>query len=173
MTDTPTSSAVTANIPVESFRSALLLMLDETFTGTASPQTFFTDKGSSLIETLAGIDAATASRRFSDRASTIAAQVNHIRFYLDALMEGLQSGWQPADWPGSWRMETVTDAEWRDLLDRLVASYAEVRAFAETNENWNGEFIGGGIAIVAHTAYHLGEIRSSLAALQVPERSDV
>lgn len=170
MTDTTTTTPTTT-VPVEAFRGALLIMLDEAFSGSASPQSFFTDKGTSLFETLDGIDAATASRTFSDRASTITAQVNHIRFYLDVLMEGLQSGWKPADWPGSWQVGEVSEAEWQDLVDRLKASYAQVRAFAATNETWSGDFIGGGIAIVAHTAYHLGEIRASLAALGVPEAS--
>ncbi|HWK80892.1 MAG TPA: DinB family protein [Thermomicrobiales bacterium] len=170
MSDDPTTTATaTPAIPVEEFRAALLTMLDEAFSGATAPSTFFTDKGTSLFETLDGIDAATASRRFSERASNIAAQVNHIRFYLDVLMEGLRSGWKPADWPGSWEVDAVSDAEWQELVDRLKASYAEVRTFAETNPAWNGDYVGGGIAIVAHTAYHLGEIRSSLAALQVPE----
>ncbi|MGN6032814.1 MAG: hypothetical protein ACTHQE_14265 [Thermomicrobiales bacterium] len=171
-TGTSTATAVaTSTIPTEEFRSALLTMLDEAFSGATAPSTFFTDKGTSLFETLDGIDAATASRRFSDRASNIAAQVNHIRFYLDALMDGLRSGWKPADWPGSWQVDAVTDAEWQELVQRLKASYAQVRTFAETNPTWTGDYVGGGIAIVAHTAYHLGEIRTSLAALQVPEPS--
>ncbi|MGN6483331.1 MAG: DinB family protein [Thermomicrobiales bacterium] len=171
-TGTSTATAVaTSTIPTEEFRSALLTMLDEAFSGATAPSTFFTDKGTSLFETLDGIDAATASRRFSDRASNIAAQVNHIRFYLDALMDGLRSGWKPADWPGSWQVDVVTDAEWQELVQRLKASYAQVRTFAETNPTWTGDYVGGGIAIVAHTAYHLGEIRTSLAALQVPEPS--
>jgi len=171
MTDTSTTTAGTTTIPVEEFRTALLTMLDEAFSGSASPQTFFTDKGTSLFETLDGIDAATASRVFSDRATNIAAQVNHIRFYLDVLMEGLQTGWKPADWPGSWQVGEVSEAEWQELVDRLKASYAQVRAFAVTNGTWNSDYLGGGIAIVAHTAYHLGEIRVSLAALGVPEAS--
>jgi len=163
MSETP------ASIPVETFRTALLTMLDEAFSGASGSSGFFTDKGTSLFETLAGIDAATASRSFSDRAGSIAAQVNHIRFYLDALMDGLRSGWKPADWPGSWQVGAVSDVEWQGLVERLKASYAEVRVFAATNPDWDGNLIGGGIAIVAHTAYHLGEIRAALAALNVPE----
>lgn len=178
MTDTSTTTTTTtttpteSGIPVEAFRTSLLTLLDEAFPGTKGPGTYFTDVGTSLFETLDGVDAETASRRFSDRASNIAAQVNHVRFYLDNLMKGLQHGWEPADWPGSWQIESVTDEEWQDLVDRLKASYAEVRAFASSNPTWTEDFVGGGIAIVAHTAYHLGEIRSSLAALQVPETSN-
>lgn len=164
MTDTNSPSV----IPVEDFRGALLTMLDEAFNG-SNGMTFFTDGGTSLAETLATIDAETASRRFSDRASNIAAQVNHIRFYLDALMDGIQNGWKPADWPGSWAVGDVSPEEWQALIDRLQASAAQIRAFAEANPTWDGDMIGGGIAIVAHTAYHLGEIRASLAALHVPE----
>lgn len=169
MSETTTTPTTTDTIAVDDFRGALLTMLDEAFTGATGPSTFFTDKGTSLFETLDGIDAATASRTFSDRAANIAAQVNHIRFYLDVLMEGLTSGWKPADWPGSWAIGEVSVAEWQDLIDRLKTSHTRIRAFAASNQTWNGDFIGGGIGIVAHTAYHLGEIRTSLAALHVPE----
>ncbi|MGB3330727.1 MAG: DinB family protein [Thermomicrobiales bacterium] len=172
-TTTPSTTDETATIPVEAFRGALLMLLDEAFGGAAEPTSYFTDEGTSLFETLDGIDAATASRTFSDRASNIAAQVNHIRFYLDVLMEGLRSGWKPADWKGSWQIGEVSEAEWQDLIARLKASHAQVRAFAAENPTWTADFIGGGMALVAHTAYHLGEIRSSLAALQVPETSAI
>jgi len=169
MTDT-TAATTAANetIPAEAFRGALLTMLDEAFFG-ANGSSYFTDQGTSLFETLATIDAETASRRFSDRASNIAAQVNHIRFYLDTLMDGVKNGWKPADWPGSWAVEEVSPEEWQALIDRLQETVTQIREFAASNTLWTTETIGGGIAIVAHTAYHLGEIRSSLAALHVPE----
>lgn len=170
MTDTATTATTVETIPVEAFRGALLTMLDEAFTGT-NGSSYFTDDGTSLFETLSTIDAATASRRFSDRASNIAAQVNHIRFYLDTLMDGVKNGWKPADWPGSWAIAEVSPEEWQALIDGLQASVAQIREFAASNTFWTTDTIGGGIAIVAHTAYHLGEIRSSLAALHVPEAS--
>jgi len=87
-------------------------------------------------------------------------------------MEGLTNGWGPADWAGSWQIGEVTEDEWQDLVARLRASWETIRAFAATNEQWDANFVGGAFGIVAHTAYHLGEIRLSLAALHVPEPAD-
>lgn len=158
---------ITTEIPVDVFRSALLSTLDEAF---EKVDGYFLDKGTSLFETLAPVDAATASKVFSSRASNIAAQVNHTRFYLDVLMRGIRDGFEEkADWDGSWKIGEVNDEEWQDLIDRLHASYVQVRAFAESNTNWNENAVGGAFALIAHCAYHLGEIRQALAALQIPE----
>lgn len=162
-TDTTTHA-----IPVETFRSALLSALDEVFVGTELPYTTFTDKGASIFETLRTIDAGTASRTFSERAGNIAAQVNHVRFHLDVLMDGLRNGFGPADWEGSWKVGAVDAGEWQDLIDRLQQSFEETRAFAAGWVNWNADFVSGAFGLIGHAAYHLGEIRSSLAALQVP-----
>lgn len=171
MTESTAAATPTATtsqpIPVDVFRTALLSTLDETFENVNG---YFLDKGTSMFETLAAIDAATASKVFSSRASNIAAQVNHTRFYLDVLLRGIQNGFdEKADWDGSWKVGEVNDQEWQELIDRLRASYAQVRAFAESNTTWNADSIGGAFALVAHCAYHLGEIRQALAALQVPE----
>jgi len=164
------STNVSNTIPVDVFRSSLLATLDEAFISAPNDWSLFTDKGTSLFETLVSIDAATASRVFSSRASNIAAQVNHIRFYLDVLMNGVKTGFQEkADWEGSWKIGEVTEEEWQELVTRLRTTYQEVRTFAETNDNWNANVVGGAFGIAAHTAYHLGEIRQALAALQVPE----
>jgi hypothetical protein len=169
---TPVTTATTDSdqIPVDEFRGALLAALDEAFVGAPNPWTLFTDKGSSLLETLATIDAATASKVISSRTATIAAQVNHTRFYLDVLLVGLQNGFdEKADWAGSWQIGEVNDEEWQDLIARLRDSFVKARAFVETNTEWNPTILGGAFGLVAHSAYHLGEIRQALAALQVPE----
>lgn len=40
-------------------------------------------------------------------------------------------------------------------------------------ENWEkNDFIGDAIAIVVHTAYHLGEIRQALCTLHQPQHKE-
>lgn len=156
-----------SQIPVDIFRSNVLQLLDETFENVHG---FILDRGTSLFETLATIDAATASRVFSPRASTIAAQVNHTRFYLDVLLSNLRDDdTTPADWDSSWQVGEVTPEEWDALIAGLRASYGEVKTIAANLDEWTHDTVGGAMAIIAHSAYHLGEIRLSLAALQVPE----
>ncbi|MGB3306791.1 MAG: DinB family protein [Thermomicrobiales bacterium] len=156
-----------SQIPADIFRANVLQLLDETFEHVHG---YILDRGTSLFETLATIDAATASRVFSPRASTIAAQVNHTRFYLDVLLRNMRDGdTTPADWDSSWQVTEVTPEEWDALIAGLRASYDEIKTIAANLDEWTDDAVGGAMAIIAHSAYHLGEIRLSLAALQIPE----
>lgn len=158
------TSTDTAVISVADFRSALLESLEEAF---ESVHGYFLDKGDSLFETLAGISATEASQSLGPRSGNIAAKVNHIRFYLDAIAANAAAGdYIPVDWESSWQVGEVNDAEWQDLIDRLRTAYEGLKAFATNHHEWNPMFIGGAFGIVAHTAYHLGEIRQALAAIK-------
>jgi hypothetical protein len=70
-----------AQIPVDRFKTQLLDCLEETFSRIRG---IYLDKRTSLYETLEGVSAAEASRAISQNSATIAAQVEHVRFYLDA-----------------------------------------------------------------------------------------
>jgi hypothetical protein len=158
------TSTATNAIAIADFRAALLIALDEAFDNVHGS---FLDKGDSLFETLAGISAATASQSLGPRSGNIAAKVNHTRFYLDAIAANAAAGeYLPVDWESSWAVGKVDEAEWQDLIDRLRATYDGLKQFIATHEEWNEMFVGGAFGIVAHTAYHLGEIRQALAAIE-------
>ena len=58
-------------------------------------------------------------------------------------------------------------AEWDELKGQLRASYESVRALVRNTEDWAGENeLGGALAIVVHTAYHLGEIRQATCVIE-------
>ena len=69
---------MSTQIPVERLTYTLFGLLTETF---ESVYGIFLDKGTSLFETLADVTAEEASRATSGRCATLAAQVNHVRFY--------------------------------------------------------------------------------------------
>jgi hypothetical protein len=49
----------------------------------------------------------------------------------------------------------------------LRDTYQQVRTLFQSFEAWDGdEDISGALAIVVHTAYHLGEIRQALGVLR-------
>ncbi|MBA2468937.1 MAG: hypothetical protein H0V37_05985 [Chloroflexia bacterium] len=159
MVTTPAQS-----IAIPDFRTALLTSLEEAFDQVHG---YFLDKGDSLFETLAGISAEEASQSLGPRSGNIAAKVNHIRFYLDAIAANAAAGeYIRVDWASSWAVGEVSEAEWRELIDRLRATYEGLRGFIKSNEVWNEMFVGGAFGIVAHTAYHLGEIRQALATIK-------
>ena len=151
-------------ILVEAFRGGLLLVLEEIFEKVHGAML---DPGDSLFETLATVSAAEASRPVSAQSASLAAQVNHVRVYIEAMQASAKAGeFQQVDWAASWRVGPVSEAEWRDLIERLRATYHEVRAFAQTFEGWDERFVGGAFALVGHCAYHLGEIRQGLGVLR-------
>jgi hypothetical protein len=151
-------------IPLASFRTGLSTVLDEIFEHVHG---YLLDPNTSLFETLATVSAEEASRPISKNCACLAAQVNHTRYYLDLIVESARSGeYVKGDWPASWRVGPVTDAEWQDLIARLRATYQEIKTFAETNDHWEPHFVGGAFALVGHCAYHLGEIRQGLGVLR-------
>ena len=156
--------AMAGTIPVEAYRSGLLTILEEVF---ETSHGYLLDTETSLFETLASVSAAEASRPVHANGATLAAQVNHLRFYIDVMTEGARIGEQrPADWAASWRVGAVTEEEWHALVERLRVAYGQVRAFAGSFEGWDARFVGGAFALAGHCAYHLGEIRQGLGVLR-------
>lgn len=151
-------------ITIDHYRESLFMLMKEGF---ESVHGIFLDKGTSLFETLDGLSAETVSRPVSDTCSSIAAQVIHTRFYIDLMNQIAQTGEQPeTDWDATWAVTTVTPEEWDDLRAGLRESYQSLKATLSTDVPWEGEFaIGGSMAILVHTAYHLGEIRQAMCTV--------
>ena len=155
-----------STIESEHFTKALLMVLDETFDRI---QGFYLDRGTSLFETLAGISAATASIPVGNKCATLAAQVKHIAFYLDVVDNSVRHpSFTATDWGEIWRtVSSVTPDEWDAIQAELRASYNRILQLVEDTTAWPDEiYIGGAIAMIAHTAYHLGEIRQALCTIQ-------
>ncbi len=155
-----------STIQSEHFTKALLMLLDEAFDTVHGA---FLDKNTSLFETLAGISASEASIPVGGKCATLAAQVKHVAFYLDVIEKGLrESSYPKVDWGEIWRtVNRVTPEEWQAIQDELRASYNRILDLIRDTPAWSSDAqIGGAIAIVAHTAYHLGEIRQALCTLK-------
>ena len=155
-----------AQMQTAHFTQALTLLLDETFDDVHG---LYLDPGTSLFATLATISAAEASVPVGGQCATLAAQVKHVAFYLDVLEEAIRrQRFERQDWEKIWReTRAVTPEEWEGLQASLRESYNRVLALVEETPAWpNERLIGAAIAIVAHTAYHLGEIRQALCTLQ-------
>ncbi len=143
------------------FAEALKSLLDETFD---AHNGIYLDKGTSLFETLDAVSAVDASNT-SGSAATIAAHVVHMTFYLEVLEGYIKTGPSgPVDWRSIWRdVHAVTPLEWDEIRQRLRTVTDRVRAALARRTDWDDErAVGGALAILAHTAYHLGSIRQAL-----------
>jgi isopropylmalate/homocitrate/citramalate synthase len=149
----------------EKMIQVLFYAFEETF---EKVQGVYLDKGTSLFETLAGISAEVASTPVGTSCATIAAHVEHMRFYIDILEQFIHSNPpKDVDWKHIWNtVSAVTPDEWAASIQRLRASYERVLKGLKARTEWDGnDDFGGAFAIVVHTAYHLGEIRQALCTV--------
>ncbi|MEO7908016.1 MAG: DinB family protein [Roseiflexaceae bacterium] len=156
---------MTEQIPLKLFTDELFPLLEETFENVKG---IYLDKATSLFETLDTITAEEASRPVSASCASIAGQVEHVRFYLQVLQDYMQQKEVgKVDWAASWYLKTVTSEEWDALKQRLRSAYQDLTALVKGFETWQGQDeLGGALAIVVHTAYHLGEIRQALCVIK-------
>ena len=152
-------------IDISEVATGFRFLLTETF---ESVQGAYLDKGTSLFETPAGVSAAQASQPMGDCA-TIAAHVAHTRYYLRVLedrMFGRDLSY--VDWDAIWNeVSAVDDAEWARMIADLRSDYARVKRHLDAAEEWEGVTeLSSMLGIIAHSAYHLGEIRQMICHLE-------
>ena len=104
-----------------------------------------------------------------NKCATIAAQVAHVNFYLEVLENFLLTGKnERVDWGEIWRtVHAVTPEEWAASQARLKQTYERLCKQIENYAQWETQdSIAGAIGLVAHTAYHLGEIRQATCTVK-------
>ena len=157
---------MSTQIQTEYFTKVLYGLLDETFDNV---QGYYLDKGTSMFETLATISAEEASLPVGGKCATLAAQVKHVAFYLNVLEKAVRTQqFERQDWDKIWReTSAVTPEEWDALKSSLRESYNRIKTLIDDTTEWSSEQqIGGAIATIVHTAYHLGEIRQALCSVK-------
>jgi hypothetical protein len=157
---------MTTSIPNAEFTNGLLAVLTEAF---ENVQGIFLDPRTSLFDTLSEISAAEASIPVGGRCAAISAQVEHVNFYLEVMERYLQTGEnERVDWGEIWRtVREVTPEEWAASQARLRQTYQRMCKLISEYANWATEDqIGGAIGMVAHCAYHLGEIRQATCTIK-------
>ena len=143
------------------FLNSLFAILDEAF---ENHHGIFFDENTSLLQTLETVSAEEASIPVGGKCASLAAQVEHINFYLEVLERYIfHNDTSRVDWDEIWRrVEKVTPEEWEASKAKLERTYRRIDKELHENENWNEQVIGGAMGIVIHTAYHLGEVRQAL-----------
>ncbi|HUR96982.1 MAG TPA: hypothetical protein VMZ26_02825 [Pyrinomonadaceae bacterium] len=152
-------------IPKQQFVGAVAYLLRESFEG--SPEglpSAFLDRGVGFFSTLKDVSAADASKEFT--GTTIAAQTEHAKFYLDRICEFINGRTERVNWEDSWLIETVDDAEWAALQESVRKAYENLLRCLASVEDWSEDRTGMAIGMVAHTAYHLGAIRQIVKAVK-------
>ncbi len=154
-----------ATIAPQEFATVIDQFLDETF---AVHRGIYLDKDNSLLATLDTITAEEASIPVGGKCASLAAQVEHVVFYIESFERyALQGDDTPPDWGHVWRtVEKVTPEEWETSKAKLRTTYERMKALFANNPMWNQDTMGGALSVVVHTAYHLGEIRQAMCVLK-------
>ncbi len=129
----------------------------------------FLDSGTSIFDTLKTVSAEKASQPVGGKCATLAAQVAHTAFFLEQAQIYIRSGvYEDADWADIWQnIHAVTPQEWTSLQENLVKVYRDTVSLLNNRSEWNEKTGDRGVlGIIAHSAYHLGEIRQALCALE-------
>jgi len=152
-------------IKQEDFLNNLFALLDETF---ENHHGIYLDKGTSLLTTLETVSAQEASIPVGGKCASLAAQVTHVIFHLEVMEKYfLKQEIGKVDWSEIWRTtEKISSEDWDALKKKLRETYLRLDKLFNETEKWDDDTIGGSMAIVVHTAYHLGEIRQALCTLK-------
>ncbi len=151
------------------FPEALATILREIFDGTLKRSGFLLNSGDpGLLAQLEQLDPAVVSTRPMPGRTTVVQHVAHVLYGLELLnrwMAGEENPWASADWEAAWKLGTVDESQWKDLLAKLreEAKQWQLAISAKTGD-WDQMSACGAIASAAHTAYHMGAIRQILAA---------
>ncbi|HMJ07619.1 MAG TPA: hypothetical protein VK468_01355 [Pyrinomonadaceae bacterium] len=148
----------TNQIKKEHFVEAVAYLLLESFEGSPKGQgSAYLDHGVGIFPTLESINADSASADFY--GTTIAAQTEHAKFYLDRICELINGRTDRVNWDDSWLIETVNATEWDALRSSVKTSYENTLRCVASVDAWTDTNLGMCVGMIAHTAYHLGAIR--------------
>lgn len=152
-------------IDISEVATGFRFLLTETF---ESVQGAYLDKGTSLFETLAEISAAQASQPMGNCA-TVAAHVAHTTYYLEVLEDRMFGrDLSTVNWDQIWDEVSGVDAEeWQRMIADLRATYERIKGHLDSAGQWEGiNELSSLLGIIAHSAYHLGEIRQMMCHLE-------
>lgn len=156
------------------FREALVGLLRELVDGPPGDTAFILNPGDrGILRSLAQIPATDASARPGGRSS-VAAHVQHLRYGFE-LLNRWARGDEPfadAKWAASWRMQEVTDHQWRELIASLEREARAWMSALASRQDWDSTMMSGAMSSVAHLGYHLGAIRQLVPGASGPLARD-
>lgn len=148
---------------------ALTALLDEAFRGPpegAVYGNFTTGPGTGLLETLQGLTPDAASSHVVPGRPSIAAHVAHVLLSLETERASTAGDATEPDWEAAWKREVPNDAARDGLVREAEAEYRTARRFLESTNAQDPESVTRAVALVVHTAYHLGAMRQLKALLE-------
>jgi hypothetical protein len=161
-----------STLSVSELTASIAVLLTEAYAGPPNPrETWFIDNDpdAGILGVLNHVSAEEASTPVDgkgDAGSTIAANVEHLRWSLantNATIRG--EPWNP-NWGESWKTMRANPEEWDRLRGNLRQEFESLRDGILRQTELPGEYLNGVIALIPHAAYHLGVIRQMVERIR-------
>ena len=157
-----------STIPTSTFISTIITLLTEAYEGPPNPkETWFIDNepDSGLLGILKNVSAAEASTSVDGsgkEGSTIAANVEHLRWSIANANRAIRGGEYQGNWAESWALINADEAAWDRLRVALRAEFESLREGISNVQELPEIYILGLAALIPHAAFHLGIIRQMI-----------
>lgn len=155
-------------LPTMTLIDSLVELLTEAYAGPPDPRgTWFVDNeaDSGIFGAISGVSAAEASRSVDSSGkpgSTIASNVEHLRWSLANANRTLQGTEYQSNWKESWNLINADEAAWDSLRQALRSEYETLLKEIKKQQELQGDFLLGVLAMVPHAAFHLGILRQMI-----------
>lgn len=152
------------DIPVTMLTESIVTLLTEAYPGPPDhTSTWFIDNepNAGILGILRDVTADEASRSVDDTGepgTTIASHAEHLHWSL-ANMSRAMSGGEFGKWSESWNLKETNAAEWDCLRNELQKEFETLCQGLRNQTEIDPQYLTGGLALAAHAAYHLGNIR--------------
>jgi hypothetical protein len=156
------------NLTATDLLNSVVYLLTEAYAGPPDPSsTWFIDNepDSGILGIVTNVSAAEASTSVDgsgESGTTIAANVEHLRWSLSMMNAAIRGQTFEGKWEESWRLLKVDDASWDVLRNELRAEFETLRQGLQAQIDLPGEYLTGTLALLPHAAYHLGTIRQMI-----------
>jgi hypothetical protein len=154
-----------ASIPINMLINSIVDLLTEAYAGPPDPSsTWFIDNepDSGILGLLARVTAAEASQpvdRTGNPGSTIASNVEHLRWSLALSNAELRGEPFQGNWKESWLVSQVDSAGWDRLRADLRTEFETLHEALQAQPDLQGEYLTGVLALLPHAAFHLVLLR--------------
>lgn len=155
-------------VEIDTLIRSIVDLLIEAYDGPPNPSsTWFIDNepDSGILGILKSVSAADASTSVDGSGcagSTIAANVEHLRWSLANANGALRGEPYQENWKESWNLLETDEAAWIRLRGALREEYETLRNSIKQQEKLEGDYLTGVLALIPHAAYHLGTIRQMI-----------
>lgn len=155
-------------LPAATVIQSIVQLLTEAYSGPPDPrETWFVDNEPDsgifgLLDTISAAEASYSVDGSQEVGSTIAAQVEHLRWSLANASGALRGQPYNSNWGKSWKLISADAGRWDQLRGALRAEFETLRSALLEQDDLPGVYLNGVLALIPHAAFHLGIMRQMI-----------